>query len=110
MKIHFGDIFLVRFHPVIGSELKRYRPAIVVSEVVNKIDSRFTLIAPLTSNTKIYNKKYEIIVENDALDKTSALLLWYLKTVDVIRLERKLGKLDVNETVQIKKILNKVLC
>jgi len=100
-----GDIVLCRFHPSIGSELKRYRPVVVISEKVAIIDSRFVLIAPLT--TRIHKKKnvFEMKVEHDELDKKSAILLWYLRTVDVSRVEKKLGALSDGD---VQKMLGKV--
>ena len=105
----FGDVYLVRFHPAVGSELKRYRPAVIVSDKVNSIDSRFTLIAPLSANLKNLNVEYELAV-NDAefLEKTSVILPWYLKTIDVIRLEKRLGSISESDKAKLKGKIAKV--
>lgn len=103
----FGDIYLVRFHPSIGSELKRYRPAVVVSS--KEVDPRFTTIIPITSNTKKYSYPYSLKIENNCLDKPSALLPWYLRTVDKTRLERKLGILNESQRQELKKALAGIL-
>lgn len=105
-----GDIYLVRFHPSIGSALKRYRPAVIVSGIVNKIDGRFTLIAPLSTNTKKLNKDYEFIVKsNESLEKDSVVLPWYLKTIDVVRLEKKLGALAKEDLTVLQAKLRKII-
>ncbi|MBU1200327.1 type II toxin-antitoxin system PemK/MazF family toxin [Patescibacteria group bacterium] len=104
-----GDVYIVRFHPSFGSELKRFRPAVIVSTAVNKADLRFTLVAPLTSNTKNINKECEMLTNKGGfLDKSSVLLLWYLRTVDVERLERKIGELSGGEIKKMSGIMRKI--
>jgi mRNA interferase MazF len=93
-----GDIYLVRFHPGYGSELHKYRPAVIVSSVVGAIDDRFTLIAPLTTNNKILHPSSEMLIQsNPCLEQDSVLLCWYLWTIDASRLIRRLGKLNQND-------------
>lgn len=104
-KIKTGDIYLIRFHPAFGAELKRFRPAVIVSEKVNQTDEHFTLIAPLTTSTKKTNK-YELSIKNNtSLEKNSTLLLWYLRTIDTLRLERKLGTLNKTDITKMKQTL-----
>jgi len=75
--------------------------------VVNSLDSRFTLVGAIS--TKINSKnKYEVIVENDSLEKKSAILLWYVRTVDLERVERKIGQLSEKDKEKCKNVLEKV--
>lgn len=104
MKPQFGDIYLVRFHPSVGSELKRFRPACILSSKISQIDARFSLIAPFTSILEPVHKA-ELLIENPALEKPSLLLTWYLKTIDVRRLERKLGELSLNQQKAVEKVV-----
>lgn len=108
-KFKVGDIYLCRFHPSIGSELKRYRPAVIVSSKVNQIDNRFILIAPFTTNTKKTNRHFELTISTPSLEKKSTLLTWYMRTIDVNRLEQKIGQLSKQEVVEMNKILKKLL-
>jgi len=102
-ELKFGDIFLVKFHPGFGSELKKYRPAVIVSEQVNIIDHRYTIISPLTTNTKNSHIDFEILIKNtQALHKHSLLLVWYLRTIDINRLEKKLGSLSSSDQTKLK--------
>jgi mRNA interferase MazF len=108
MEYKTGDVYVVRFHPSFGSELKRFRPAVVVSGTVSKIDSRFSLIAPLSTNVSGFNKKYEMLVKDGGfLGKESVALLWYVRTVDVGRMEKKIGKLSEQEVKKMKMILKR---
>ena len=106
----FGDIFLVKFHPSAGNELKRYRPAVIMSNKTNEIDKRFTLIAPLTTKTSKYNPECELHVSENTtgIDKPAILLAWYLRTVDINRLENKLGRLAEQDINKLKEIIANV--
>ncbi len=96
-----GDIWLVRFHPSIGGELKKYRPAIIINSL-EKFDPRFSLIIPLSTNLKQLNPA-EIAVTHPSLDKPSLALCWYLITLDRSRLQTKLGTLEDQQFASIKR-------
>ncbi len=101
-----GDIFLVKFHPGYGTELRKYRPAVIVSDRVTLADQRFALIAPLTTSTKIFHPRTELTIKrNPALEKDSVLLCWYLWTIDVDRLVRKLGSLSLTDQHKMTEML-----
>lgn len=104
-----GEIYLVRFHPAVGTELKRFRPGVIISGRVNRVDPRFTLIAPLTTGG-IINKKYEMAVKSrDDLAKESTLLAWYLRTVDVGRIGARIAQLKQREVKILKQKLKNLL-
>lgn len=97
MEIKRGDVLLVNFEPVKGSEQGRIRPAIVIqNNILNKF-SPLTIVAPVTS--KVYDKEYPTNVfikkEESALDNDSTVLLNQIRTIDKRRIIRKLGSLDV---------------
>lgn len=104
-----GDIYLIRFHPSIGTEMKRFRPACIVSTQAHQLDPRFILIAPFTTNTSSPDEHLEIPIKNPCLEKPSLLLTWYLQTIDVTRIERKLGQLNPNQIILLNQSLSKLL-
>ena len=92
-----GDILLVDFEPVKGSEQGRIRPAIAVqNNILNKF-SPLTIVAPVTSRT--YEKEYPTNVfvkkEDSALNNDSTVLLNQIRTIDKRRIIRKLGSLNI---------------
>lgn len=103
-----GTICLVRFHPSVGSELKKYRPAVIASELPNKIDPRFALIIPLTTQIKPKNKAEILIKNKQALEKDSLLLCWYFRIIDRNRIVSNLGKLNKNQTQKMKQEIRKM--
>ena len=100
-----GEIYLVRFHPSAGADLKKYRPPVVISPQVNRADHRFILIAPLTSGG-VVNRRYEMPIKKRAnLVKDSTILVWYLRTIDISRLSGKIADLQPQEIKILKKKL-----
>src|SRR3989338_10290977 len=96
MEIKRGDVLLVNFEPVRGSEQGRIRPAVVIqNDILNKF-SPLTIVAPVTS--KIYDKEYPTNVfikkEDSELNNDSTVLLNQIRTIDKRRILKKLGSLD----------------
>lgn len=103
-----GEVYLVRFHPSYGAEFQKYRPAVVVSSAI--IDPRFVLIAPFSTNLDHLNPDYEFMVKaGTTLQKDSALLSWYLWTIDTRRLVKKLGVLNAKDQQRLQACLTKLL-
>ena len=91
-----GEIFLVNFKPVKGSEQGGIRPAIIVQNDVSNKFSPLTIVAPITS--KIYEKELPTNVfidkKDSNLDKDSTILLNQIRTIDKKRIVKKLGFLN----------------
>ncbi|MCV3214888.1 type II toxin-antitoxin system PemK/MazF family toxin [Plectonema radiosum NIES-515] len=89
-----GEIWLVNFDPTIGAEIKKVRPAVVISsDAVGKLPIK--LIAPITDwkasfSQNIWHVKIEPDTSN-CLTKVSAIDALQLRGVDLQRFIRKLG-------------------
>ena len=101
----FGEVYLIRFHPAYGQKFKKYRPGVILSTKISELDPRFTLIAPVTSKTENLKKEELLLPSLPFLKKESALLIWYVRTVDITRLETKLGELPKDAKIKLKKKL-----
>ena len=109
LKYKFGEIYLTKFHPEMGSEMGKYRPAVVINVIVNKIDEKLVMICPITSTTRKNNNKYELLLKKDEhLDKNSYMLLWYLRVIDVNRLEYKIGSVPKDIALKAKVLLKEL--
>ncbi|MBD2498472.1 type II toxin-antitoxin system PemK/MazF family toxin [Nostoc sp. FACHB-280] len=90
-----GDIWLVNFDPTLGAEIKKIRPAVVVSsDGVGKLPIK--LIAPITDWKEYYaGNIWHVKLEPDTINnltKTSAVDVLQLRGMDVQRLIRKVGE------------------
>jgi mRNA interferase MazF len=90
-----GEIWLVNFDPTLGSEIKKVRPAVVLSSnATGKLPIK--LIAPITDWKPYFSQNFwHIKIEPDTLNglaKSSAIDALQLRGVDLQRFIRRLGK------------------
>ncbi|HEY5270999.1 MAG TPA: type II toxin-antitoxin system PemK/MazF family toxin [Anaerolineales bacterium] len=107
-----GEIWLINLDPTIGAEIKKTRPAIIVSsDAVGVLPLK--VVVPLTD----WKERYEIAawmvkVEPDSqngLEKTSAADTFQVRSVAQERFVRKLGKVDARLMLNIVEGLGLVL-
>ena len=89
-----GDIWLTNFDPTVGVEIRKIRPAIIVSsDGVGKLPIK--LIVPITDWKEYYEDNiWHVRINPDNtnnLIKISAIDVLQLRSVDVQRLLRKIG-------------------
>lgn len=84
------EVWLVGLNPTIGSEISKSRPCIVVSpDEANKYLHTVTVI-PLTSTIRDYPTRVDCLFE----DKKGQLAIDQIRSVDKVRLVKKLGTMD----------------
>ena len=91
-----GEVWLVNFDPTIGAEIKKKRPAVVISsDAVGVLPIK--LIAPITEwKDRFSSNIWHVKVLPDSangLSKASAIDTLQIRGVDVQRFIRKLGRL-----------------
>jgi mRNA interferase MazF len=89
-----GEIWQVNFDPTVGAEIKKIRPAIVVSS--NAVGSLpIKLVAPVTTWDDTFAGKIWLVKinpdANNGLTQDSAVDTLQIRCVDVIRFVRKMG-------------------
>lgn len=92
-----GEIWLVNLDPTVGHEMRKIRPAVIIQNNIGNKYSPLTIVAPLTSQgtEKIYPVEVLLTSENADVDKDSKVLLSQIRTIDKIRLVRKLGSVNL---------------
>lgn len=87
------DIVLASLDPVIGSEIAKTRPVLIVSPAAVNQYMRTVTIVPLTSKPKDYPFRYPILFEGT----NGELCLDQLKSIDksrIIKIKGNLGRQD----------------
>ena len=101
-----GEIYLVTLNPVIGSEIGKERPALIISnDVNNKFSDTVTLI-PITSKlSKIY--PFEVFVKSgeSGLPEDSKIKCNQIRTVDKKRIIKYLGKVEQQKLKEVEKAI-----
>ena len=92
-----GEVWVVNFDPTIGAEIKKSRPAVVVSsDAVGRLPIK--LIAPITDWKQVFGQNlWHIQIQPDqanGLSKISAVDTLQLRGVDTQRFVRNLGRVS----------------
>ena len=97
-----GDVFLVNFDPTVGAEARKTRPALVVSNDINNLNSPIVSISPITSNvTRVYSFEVEIRPGTGGLRTRSKVMINQTRAVDKVRLIKRLGRLSQEIMAQV---------
>ncbi len=103
VKIKRFDVFLVNLDPTIGSEIKKTRPAVIISpDSMNLSRLKTVIIAPMTTTIK---DNFPTRVRTEFKDKKGHVALDQLRAIDRSRLIQKLGVLDKETQVNVLNIL-----
>lgn len=93
--IERGDILLIEFDPTRGSEIKKTRPGIVVTNNVANAYSRLLMVVPLTSQKLERVYPHEVLVEKSkGLPKASKAVVSQMRSIDKSRIKSKLGRIS----------------
>lgn len=92
-----GEVWLVNFDPTVGSEIKKIRPAVVISsDAVGRLPVK--LVAPITDWKDHYTRNiWHVYIEPDStngLTKPSAVDALQVRGLDYQRFIRKLGEVS----------------
>ena len=109
MPISRGDIYLAALDPVVGNEISKTRPVLVVSNNINNRYAGTVTVLPITS--KKLNKTYpfELLLPKGTgnLPKDSKVKADQIRTLDKTRLVKHIGTLKnkhmnlLNEAIKI---------
>jgi mRNA interferase MazF len=92
VKIKRFDVFLVNLDPTIGSEIKKTRPAVIISpDSMNLSKLKTVIIAPMTS---IIKDNFPIRILTEFKDKKGQIALDQLRSIDRTRIVKKLGVIE----------------
>ncbi len=107
MTISRGGIYLAALDPVIGRELSKTRPVVVVSNDKNNEFSGTVTILPITSKNirKIY--PFEVLLRKGTgdLPKNSKVKADQIRTLDKSRMVKFIGMLETSHMAQIEEAM-----
>lgn len=99
-----GEVWLVNLDPTLGAEMRKSRPAVIVSsDLVGVLPLR--VIVPLTDWKERYSVAPWMVqikaVSSNGLDKDSAADCFQVRSVSTMRLVRKIGRLSPEDMEKI---------
>jgi mRNA interferase MazF len=97
-----GDVYWVNLDPVVGTEIRRTRPAVVVSnDSCNRYGTR-VVVLPITSNVdSLYPGEAKVEVQG----KPGRALGDQIRSIDKSRLKARLGRLTADEITRVDEAL-----
>ncbi|MBS1776626.1 MAG: type II toxin-antitoxin system PemK/MazF family toxin [Bacteroidetes bacterium] len=101
MEIMQYELVLVNLDPTIGSEMKKTRSCAVISPNEMNKYLQTIVVAPLTSNSKVYPTRVEI----KQTKKKGWIVIDQIRTVDRTRIVKKLGNLTSSEIEAVKNVI-----
>lgn len=107
MNIKRGEIYLAVLDPVLGKEISKTRPVLIVSNDKNNLFSGTVTILPISSQNldKIYPFEVFLPKGSGNLPKDSKVKADQIRTIDKMRIIRHFGALKKDEVNNIEKAI-----
>ena len=104
--IRRGEIYWVNFDPIIGSEISKTRPGLVVSNDINNEAADTITVLPVTSNVdRVYLFEVFLPKKLSGLPSDSKIKANQIRTIDKKRLGNLMGSVDQTVMAQIERAL-----
>lgn len=98
------EVYLVNLDPTIASEIQKTRPCLVISPDEMNRTIATVIIAPMTTKGRDYPTRVNCQFEG----KAGQIVLDQIRTVDKIRLLKKLGKISSSEQNEVLAVLSEM--
>lgn len=96
-----GEVYWVNLDPTVGNEVKKRRPAVIVSPDEMNRNLPVVIVAPITSSKKNWPTRADIKLGG----KTGQIMLDQIRTVDKTRLMERIAAVDVAEALEALQIM-----
>ncbi|MFH1855728.1 MAG: type II toxin-antitoxin system PemK/MazF family toxin [Candidatus Omnitrophota bacterium] len=101
-----GEIYQVCLDPAIGAEIKKTRPAVIMSNNINNQTAQTVTVIPITSNIKkVYPFETALSSVETGLSKDSKAKCNQIRTIDKKRLLKVIGKVSEEKMKEIENSL-----
>ena len=107
MSIKRGEIYLAALDPVVGKEISKTRPVVIISNNKNNEFSGTITVLPVTSGNlkKIYPFEVFLPKGSGSLPKTSKVKADQIRTLDKNRMLTHIGGLEKKQIDEIEKAI-----
>lgn len=100
-----GEIYFANLDPTIGSEIKKTRPVLIISNNANNNAASTVTVIPITSNIKkVYPFEVLLETEHTGLPKKSKVQCHQIRTISKLRINDKLvgiiSSMDIIESIE----------
>lgn len=100
-----GEVYWVALNPIVGAEIAKKRPCVIVSPDEMNRHLRTVIIAPLTTTNKSYKSRVEVKIKG----KIGQVACDQIRTVDKSRLSKDLyAELSLTELKKVYLVLQEM--
>ena len=99
------EVYLVSLDPTIAHEICKTRPCLIISPDEMNAAIRTVIIAPMTTKSHAYPTRVPV----QFAEKKAWIVLDQIRTVDTVRLIKKLGKIKSTQIAKVKSIIKEML-
>jgi len=98
------EVYLINLDPSVGHEIKRMRPCLIVSPDEMNKHIKTVIIAPMTTKGREYPTRINCRFKG----KSGQIVLDQIRTVDKIRLTKKLGIINLDTQKKVASVLSEM--
>ena len=99
-----GDVCLIQLDPTRGSEIRKTRPCVVISPDELNQHLRTLVVAPMTTGRHDYPWRVACRFQN----RNGMVAIDQLRTIDVERIAKKLGRINPNTMLSVLRVLQEM--
>ena len=104
MEVKRFEVYLINLDPTVGHEIKKSRPCLVISpDEMNRYIST-VIVAPMTTKGRDYPTRVPCTFQG----KEGQVVMDQIRTVDKIRLMKRLGKIDSETQADVFSVLSEL--
>ncbi|MGO9145798.1 MAG: type II toxin-antitoxin system PemK/MazF family toxin [Desulfomonilia bacterium] len=98
------DVYLVNLDPTVGHEIRKTRPCLIISPDEMNHHIRTVIIAPMTTKGRSYPTRVPCTFKG----KSGKIVLDQIRTVDSVRLVRKVGRISRKTATEVLAVLSEM--
>lgn len=104
MAISRFEVHLVDLDPTVGHEIQKTRPCLVISPDEMNYHIRTVIVAPMTTRGRPYPSRVTCRFRG----KVAQIVLDQIRTVDQVRLTKRLGQIDKKTATKVLELLHEM--
>ena len=98
------EVYLANLDPAVGTEIRKTRPCLVVSPDEMNEHVRTVIVAPMTTKGRDYPTRIACVFKG----RRGRVVLDQLRTIDKVRLVRRLGRLGPGTSKRVLSVLGEM--
>ena len=98
------DVYLINLDPTIGNKIQKTRPCLVISPDEMNRFIKTVIVAPMTTKGTSYPARVACKFQG----KQGQIVLDQIRTIDKMRLVRRLGRIDKQIQTEVLSVLNEM--